>query len=1088
MSRPPRRTSRIITAAAVAALGLIAAYLYIDIKASRIVSETLTSALGQPVSVSGVGVGLATGLTLYGLRIKNPPGHTRPDLLRVRSISVMPDPKELIRGRLVFYYVHVGSPELFLERSKGGAWNLDPLLEHFRKSKPRKFTIARLKVVRGSLLLPGRGLDLKLKEAEVTGLSSLKPGPAGFSFSLTDGKGAALTGEGRADIYGRPMSAAAKLSLTAPLKGYADAVRGIGLGDAALSVAVDLRYADGTLGVRLDGSTTGARSPYIKGRRLDARFGARAVYQSGKDAVSLQEAHLDLPGITTATATGRVTSIRTGPSLDFTANVPPFPLTALGPYLPVALKLTGRVVPETITVRGSLSPAAVTTSAGFMLDGAGVTYKGAGVGGIHGKLGLSAGGDGALSIRMGLHAPGEASLTGNASYKGGAGRFDIKALGFDLSHMDGAPAGAKGVVNASASGTFTQRQASARYAVNGIGIKLARPAADIARADITGEASVRDGRLKVSGALDASGAGGGLIAAGYSYSDRALLIRKITFSQKDLSLTADGLDVKLKGGRTTAALFGGAASFGGDFYARGIKAVAVAVEAPGKGVSDAACSFDFAEASAFGLPVRMDGKVTYKDTKAGLGAQGEVGGNPFSLYFAAEIRSNSLKKPFLSGKLNINDASSVKRVMEKEGLPVGLSGGRVDISVLANGDDLDSLKGSATFRVDGLGLDYKDKPLLTGIRTELRPAYEHDVVTLPDTVISAGGVKASVSGRMSREAAGWSARARFELAETGLAALQESVIESLPARFKWADTGGSLSGYAALALHAGGPGELTGELRLKGVTLDLPDEQISIGPADGTVPLRYTFGAHAALARPAMFRNEGFEKAEYGTLLAKYSKRPRTPELSIKKIAFGFVEADDIEVGVASGAGYYQLDWFSASGFGGRVYGYGTADFTGGQTRYGLSVIVNDFSLAGLCRRVPAINGYISGKVDGLARLMISGTGMSGVAGAGMFWAKEAPDEDREISKAFLKRLMGATMKKYMLIGDRSYDTGELDVIFYGGDLVFDKLLISNRNFLGYQDLLVTVAPVSNRISIEHLLEVIKDVSSRAGGGPAATR
>ena len=54
--------------------------------------------------------------------------------------------------------------------------------------------------------------------------------------------------------------------------------------------------------------------------------------------------------------------------------------------------------------------------------------------------------------------------------------------------------------------------------------------------------------------------------------------------------------------------------------------------------------------------------------------------------------------------------------------------------------------------------------------------------------------------------------------------------------------------------------------------------------------------------------------------------------------------------------------------------------------------------------------------------------------------------------------------------------------------LTFEKLDISHTNFLGMKDLSVSVAPVQNRIALDHLLESIRDAASsgkrRGAGAP----
>jgi hypothetical protein len=48
------------------------------------------------------------------------------------------------------------------------------------------------------------------------------------------------------------------------------------------------------------------------------------------------------------------------------------------------------------------------------------------------------------------------------------------------------------------------------------------------------------------------------------------------------------------------------------------------------------------------------------------------------------------------------------------------------------------------------------------------------------------------------------------------------------------------------------------------------------------------------------------------------------------------------------------------------------------------------------------------------------------------------------------------------------------------GYLIFKELELSNRNFLGITDLSVKVAPLSNRITLDHLLWTITEAAARA--------
>jgi hypothetical protein len=88
------------------------------------------------------------------------------------------------------------------------------------------------------------------------------------------------------------------------------------------------------------------------------------------------------------------------------------------------------------------------------------------------------------------------------------------------------------------------------------------------------------------------------------------------------------------------------------------------------------------------------------------------------------------------------------------------------------------------------------------------------------------------------------------------------------------------------------------------------------------------------------------------------------------------------------------------------------------------------------------------------------------------------------VSKEFLQRLSGKKLKGLFFQNDRPYDRGEISAYMEEGDLTFQTLDISHTNLIGMKDLSVTVAPVQNRISLEHLLASIREAATR---GKAAT-
>jgi hypothetical protein len=94
------------------------------------------------------------------------------------------------------------------------------------------------------------------------------------------------------------------------------------------------------------------------------------------------------------------------------------------------------------------------------------------------------------------------------------------------------------------------------------------------------------------------------------------------------------------------------------------------------------------------------------------------------------------------------------------------------------------------------------------------------------------------------------------------------------------------------------------------------------------------------------------------------------------------------------------------------------------------------------------------------------------------FWTYDTEDEKTTISKEFLKEVGGTSLKMYMT--DRPYDRGILGLYIKDGFIIFKELEISNRNFIGVQDLSVKVVPLNNKISIDHLMWTIIEAGHRA--------
>jgi len=715
-----------------------------------------------------------------------------------------------------------------------------------------------------------------------------------------------------------------------------------------------------------------------------------------------------------------------------------------------------------------------------------------------GILGLDAKGgykDGLLAADFGLDAYG-GRLDGNIRYSKSGGTLKATAGRISLSNIKGLPVSLKGRLDVDLDARIGggNQGHSAVYTATVSDASMPEKNASLDKLELSGDARFTRSGISANGTIIASGFNGwgrksGSLNADYRINGGKLKIGRIGYKDEDLSVSLAGIDLESAKAATGITVRDISADFrGGLVHMEGTKLNAEIERAAKGGPGAVLCSIVLGKTEAYGIGITdamldISGDGNSFTGKLGLKASG----NPLTLEAKAEIEADALKNHSLSGNLDVKNLETLAPAFERGGLAVSPSAGEIHASFAASGEGARMDSGHGQVTLAGITVVSKDRTLVSGVSCRLAPVYEGDRLTLPETKIDFGGYFGlDISAFATRKESGWEAEASIGLARTPLGSVQEGVIEALPERLMWADTSGFVSaGFKASYGKTGA--RLDGNVEFDAAKLELPDMGLYIGPAYGRIPVGLAFakpsGAGAGKAAPPpVFRGETFDREHYPALVRSYSKVPDDADLVIDSIRYGFVDLEAVTLALTPGEGWYDIDWFGLSAFKGNLYGYGRADLEGG--RHALSLIMSDFSLTDLCNTVPAIKGYLSGRVDGLMRVVLSGTSYTGVTGAATFWAHDGPGDEREISKEFIKKLMGSSMKKYMslFIGDRYFDTGELDIVFSKGDLVFEKLLIANTNFLGQQDLNITVAPVSNRISIEHLLEVIRDVGSRAKG------
>ena len=331
---------------------------------------------------------------------------------------------------------------------------------------------------------------------------------------------------------------------------------------------------------------------------------------------------------------------------------------------------------------------------------------------------------------------------------------------------------------------------------------------------------------------------------------------------------------------------------------------------------------------------------------------------------------------------------------------------------------------------------------------------------------------------------------KLSVPEVNVPVLREVFWDVFPDSLLYVGLEGSISSTLSLVHHGQGL-NVEGEVLLKECRLSGENGEYSIGPINGSFPLRYgkTSTQGSLLTLPT------HEKSQFDQLLHSYETDPlgQGPQtgkppahgaghaadlpVTLGALHYGFPLLEDIRLRSISRDGSLNVFRFDAKIFNGQLYGSGTLDLSEGLNFRG-GFLVKGVSLKTLCDTIQPIQGFISGKVDGIVSVKGSGTGLSNLVGKGEFWVDSTAGEKTMISREFLQKVGGVSAKFYL--GDRRFNKGILEAYLKDGYVIFKELELSNRNLLGMTDLSVKVAPFNNRIDFEHLLWTITEAATRA--------
>ncbi len=1116
------------------------------------IAKFLSDTLHQPASVTSVALTGGT-VTVKGLSIANPPGFTPGNLLTVRSLSVTPSWIALLSGRNSFSDITIRDLKLTLARNNAGAWNFSGLthLTSGKKSASETF-IKRLVLEKSAVSMDGRGIeDLSLAVNDFSTKGSTGSAII-LTFKDDFGSTCRIAGNARLGPHpDLDLSLDAPRLSFKVLRGMKiplDPDKGEGKLSIRAALHGDGLKLDGNASFeRLTVLLKGEEVP------LTGAFDFAGRYDRGKDSAAIDSCRLRVAGLALVRLAGRIDQVRKGRLFTTEVTYDGIDLEKVFALLPAKMKRDfhpeGALLPGVIRVAGSGASGITTGHAAFALRNGGLR-KGARVlaEGVMADASIDRGKSGwAMRARISQEGKNSAApvrfrdipitalfserfhplqaeipsfaasyegvaVKGGASYRSAApvpltirlevtdAPLTVLARSFPLKHAEIAKGALTASLHASGSGPGEFRSELVA-GLKGLKGKFNGKMIALAGLSARGEAGAHGGKLTASGSLKADGGlyGGKQLAASFAWKvadgrfvlgggdlslDQARLgfaeisgtIPRKTVSSEGSSipLVLNFTGIKFRQGEN------GVDGLGGELNARLISAAGVyraegsgTVTAPnllysGKNVGSLKARFVLSrgKGSADITGKLLDGSLT-------ASAKGDPFAPQREMAFSADLAGvNGSRMGDILGKGRPAQVSGGTLVARAKGGYNVKEGLRCRVGVSGNSISVTGKAGKTFFTEGGLKLDAD---------------WGNGDILIRDANFSIGkGPALAVQGRVVRAATPErEGELKLALPRVSLAAILDAFANALPRTLQEANAGGNVAADSRLVLK-GKQAAVAGKMSLEGGSLEVPGQKLVIADINGVVPFSMDFAGKAVAKPPEKL---SFSRDNYPLLLPSMQQNAKEEHnLTIGKIRFGTTEFAATTLNIRAGNGLTEISSLASGLFGGELLGRGFFRYQAGA-QYGADILVHDLSLRELCNSYPSIKGYLSGKVDGFLSLLGSARGLNDIKGLLAVWARSSRDEKMLVSKEFLQKLAGKNIRGMFFQADRRFDRGEIDAFLEKGYLTFQTLDISHTNFLGIRDLSVSVAPVQNKISLDHLFTTIREAASRgkaATGGPAA--
>ncbi len=1047
-------------------LTLVTYLYYINLKKILIekISGKATSVIKQKVDIKDFSISPSGAVNLYNITIENPDGFTTGELLRIRRLQLGFRLKELLKGSLSLRNIIIHSPELTLMRDGKGRWNISDGLMHLSSGKSTaKYQVDEFRIDSGIFDI---NKDERYHNDSINvRLKNLSSDPN----TRTEIKGTILYAGNKVQmdgwVYFNHAAKEVNLSISSndvtlsPFRKTLDIYK-INTEKARMNVDVHIA-GDTEKGFHITSNLQVKRAgvPFLNKEMSDIRLGANAIFNLRDRSLIVNAASFYANGISAVSLKGIVTDLK---NLSYQADVKIDRLDLSKLNFMKDLKMKGILNSNDLRLKGNVESKVSELSGSFQLKDGGMESPHGMIEKIDADLTLS------LNKKISIKGEGVARVVKAGPYSF-SNPFDVK-----LSAILNGIQGRMDIISSLSLSSFEMKfKDETNLSLNSGNVTI--------EGTMKGHDFLGRNSLEIKGIRFADRSISWLKSrSSIDYQKSVMSIQNLLIETEDLKSSANQIrisapetktdyDVEIKG--MDAAYRARKASIEeGDFHL---------TLSTSKGIVSGDLLFSvgnvlfqgttFSQVSGIG---RLDDKTFSVDIGGAEFAGGRIkiavhgktaeGLFPIRTTFWAEgmdlssisnIASKSIDFPYrLVGKVKrasfegtIDSQESLNGFASLEATKVSVFNPRTSRNLVKDGSI------SADLEFKEKDLSFKTEATATSLSTRL-----------------SGTVKGWMTKEMHLQAKG-------VFPEAKISDIRTAFWDTFPDRLLYVGLQGTVSSNASVDYGKDGL-EINGNLSLKDFILDGENGEYSIGPINGAIPIRYGKDQ----SKEAVMSLPTFEKSQFDQLSRTYAQEPvkeNLYRLTVGSFRYGFPLLENMVLLIRQKGSVWNIERLSAKIFGGNLYGSAIIDpWNGFDYRAGL--LVKGLSLKELCNGIEPIKGFISGRVDGIASFRASGIGLSQPMGIANFWTYSAATEKTIISKEFLQRVGGPSMK--ISLSNRNFDKGILGLYLKDGDLIFKDLEISNRNFFGVTDLSVKVAPLSNRIAFDHLLGTIAEAAERA--------